>query len=223
LTPAPQGFLSATNVAAFVNGRDVETDPEQFIRFNAFISTLPRGTVPALKYGLSLTTVLDSLGNIAERVVFSSIVEPYVLDETQPIALVKAFIHNGVGSTSGALIAAANLVIYGQILPDGTAVPGWKAAGVPVIIAAATEVPLAITGTLTALPNFDKPTLVATASAAIATYLLSLNIGTSALFSEIVTIVMNLTGVGNFTLSQPLADTASTPSTKIMPGTIAIT
>ncbi|MGF6641778.1 baseplate J/gp47 family protein [Paraburkholderia sp. MM6662-R1] len=223
MTPSPDGFISATNLSAFDNGINAETDPEQQIRFNNFISTLPRGTVAALKYGLSLTTVTDALGNVTERVVFSSIVEPYLNDDTQPFAYVQCFIHNGVGSTSSALVAQANQIIYGYYLPDGTPVPGWKAAGVKVDISAATEMPLAVTGTLEALAGYDQPTLCTLAQSAIFTYLQSLPIGTSALFSEMIALVMGITGVANFTLTAPVADTSSTPSTKIMPGTIAIT
>jgi uncharacterized phage protein gp47/JayE len=223
MTPSPNGFISASNLSAFDNGIDAETDPEQEIRFNNFISTLPRGTVPALKYGLSLTTVTDSLGNVTERVVFSSIVEPYVTDQTQPIALVNCYIHNGIGGTSSALVARANQIIYGYYLADGTPVPGWKAAGVNVTINAATEVPLAVTGHLFALAGFDQPTLCTLAQSAVFTYLQNLPIGATALFAEIIALVMGITGVANFTLSAPTGDTTSTASTKIMPGVISIT
>lgn len=225
MTPAATGLVGATNLSAFVSGRDVETGPQQFIRFNNFISTLPRGTVPSLYYGLSLTFISDAFGNLIERVVFSSVVEPYVLDDTQPIALVNAFIHNGVGSTSSALVAQANKIIYGYYLANGTAVPGWKAAGIPVIIAAATEVPLAVTGRLTALAGYDQPTLCGLAVTAIFTYLQNLNIGATALFAEISALVMAIPGVSNFVLSAPApgVDTPSTPSTKIMPGVIGVT
>ena len=222
-TPAIDGFVSATNLSAFDNGRDLETDAEQQIRFNNFISTLPRGTVAALKYGLSTATVTDVLGNVIERVVFSSIVEPYVSDATQPISLVNCYIHNGVGDTSSQLVTDDSKVLYGYYLDDGTPVPGWKAAGVEVTVNAATEVPLGVTGTLVATAGYDQPTLCALAESAIYAYLQNLPIGASALFAEVIALVMGITGVANFTLSLPAGDTTSSASEKIVPGTISVT
>jgi len=66
--PVPTGFVSATNTIAFINGTDTETPDEQKIRFNAFISTLSRGTVAAIRYGCTTTVLLDAGGNVTERV-----------------------------------------------------------------------------------------------------------------------------------------------------------
>lgn len=222
MTPAPNGFVSATNLSPFANGVDAETDAERQLRFNAFIASLPRGTVAALNYGLKLTVVTDSQGNEIERVVYASVVEPYLADASQPIALVNCYIHNGVGSTSSALVTLATQIINGYYDSTGAAVPGWKAAGVNVTVAAATELPLAVTGTLTAAAGADKPTLVTQAQQAIATYIQGLDIGVPALLAEIITLVMSITGVANFALTAPTADTTADNKTKLMPGAITI-
>ena len=221
--PAPANFLSATNLAAFSNGGDAETDEQRKVRFVAYIASLPRGTVAALEYGLKTTVRLDSAGNEIERVATVSVVEPWIADNNQPIALVNCYVHNGVGGTSAALVTLARQIAYGYYDAAGNAVPGWKAAGVKVEVYAATETAVAVTAVLTAAAGYDKPTLVTAASQAIAAYLLSLKIGEPAIRSEIIAIAMNIDGVTNFVATLPAGDTSAASSVKLMPGTITIT
>jgi uncharacterized phage protein gp47/JayE len=224
-TPAITGFVSATNLSAFVNGRDAETDAERLIRFNAYISTLPRGTNGGIEYGLSTVNVTDSAGNIGEQVKLYKVVEPYLTDATQPIALVNAYIHNGVGNTSSALLAQAKQVIAGYTKADGTKVAGYKAAGVPVNIYIATEVPLAVTGviTLSDSDTYDFATVSAAVQSALYTYLQGLDINASAIRSEMVALIMAVDGVADVTLTAPVGNTAVTTGQKIMPGTFTFT
>lgn len=221
--PVIAGFVSASNLAAFVSGVDTESIDDRKNRFNAFIAALPRGTVAALTYGLNLTYLVDAQGNKIERVVSSSIVEPYVADNTQPIALVNCYIHNGVGSTSGALVTRAREVVYGYYDANGVAVPGWKAAGVKVDVFAASETTVAVTGVLTAVAGYDKPTLINQAQQIVYTYILSRPIGAPVIKAEIIALIMNIEGVFNIALTAPGADVTASASTKLMPGTIALT
>jgi uncharacterized phage protein gp47/JayE len=221
--PAVNGLQSAQNLAAFINGVDTETDQDRKSRFNAFIAALPRGTVAAIKYGLQLAYLQDAAGNITERVASSSIVEPWVADNTQPIALVNCYIHNGSGATSGDLVNRARQVIYGYYDQNGIAVPGWKAAGVKVNIFAATETAIGVSGVITAAAGYDKPKLIAQAQQAVYTYILSLSIGAPVIVSEIIALVMGIEGVTNFALSAPSADVTADFQTKLMPGAIALT
>lgn len=233
MTPSPAGFVSATNLAPFVNGQDAETSAQQQVRFNAFIASLPRGTIPALYYGMSVASVLDANGNVIERPVFTSVVEPYVTDGTQPVGLVLCYIHNGVGSTSSALVTNATASLYGYYTSAGVAVPGYKAAGVKVVLAAATEVAVNVAGAITAAAGYSKvdtvvngvtvPGLITLATAAIFSYLQSIPIGKSALVAELYALVMAIPGVYNYAPTLPAADVTSTNSQKIMPGTIALT
>lgn len=224
-TPAITGFLSATNLSAFVNGRDSETDADRLIRFNAYISTLSRATPSAIEYGLSTVSLTDSSGNITEQVKLYKVVEPYLTDSTQPIALVNAYIHNGVGSTSSALLAQAQKVIAGYTATDGTKVAGYKAAGVPVNISLANEVPLAVTGvlTLTDSNTYDFATVSAAVQSAIYTYLQDLDINASAIRSEMVALIMAVDGVSDVALSAPTGNTAVATGQKIMPGVLTFT
>lgn len=223
LAPAVTGLVSATNLSAFLSGTDEESIDDRKVRFNAFVSSLNRGTVAALSYGLNLSNLTDAQGNIIERVVSSSIIEPWLTDDTQPISLVKCYIHNGVGATSSGLVARARDVIYGYYDALGVAVPGWKAAGVKVEVYAATEVAVNVTGVLVAQSGYDKPTLLALAGPVVYSYILALGIGKPAIKSEMIALIMNIDGVANITLSVPSGDTAATAVTKLMPGTIALT
>lgn len=230
--PAIPGFVSAINLQPFVNGRDLETDDERLIRFNAYISTLSRATVPAVEYGLSTVAVSDSSGNVTEQVKLYKVVEPYLTDNTQPIALVNAYIHNGIGNTSSALLAQAKKIIAGYTASDGTKVPGYKAAGIPVNISIATEVPLNIAGVITLIDNetYNFATVKSNAQAAVYAYLQGLDISdtaslsqASAVNAEIVSLVKAVDGVFDFELTAPTANTSVAVGSKIMPGTFAFT
>jgi uncharacterized phage protein gp47/JayE len=220
--PAIGGFQSAENLAAFVSGVDTENEQDRKNRFNAFIAALPRGTVAALTYGLNLAYLTDANGNKTERVVSSSIIEPWVDDDTQPIALVNCYIHNGSGGTSGDLVNRAREVIYGYYDDSGMAVPGWKAAGVRVDVFPATEVLVDVTGVLTAVAGYDKSALIVEAEQVIYTYILSLAIGAPVIKSELIALVMGIDGVFNVTFSDPADDVLADRQTKLMPGAIAL-
>jgi hypothetical protein len=232
MTPSPAGFVSAANLAPFVSGQDTETPAQQQLRFNAFIASLPRGTVRALYYGMSLAAVLDANGNVIERPIFTSVVEPYLTDPTKPVALVNCYVHNGVGNTSAALVAQVTASLYGYYTPQAVPVPGYKAAGVKVVVAAATEIPVNVAALITAATGYSKADtvvngvtisgLITLATAAIASYLQSIPIGGSALVAKIDALVMAIPGIVNYTPTLPAGDTASTMAQKIMPGTIAL-
>lgn len=223
LTPEPEGFVSAVNMSPFASGVDEETDEGRKLRFNAFIESLNRGTVAALRYGLSTTVLVDSMGSETERVVTSSVVEPWLTDPNEPISLVRCYIHNGVGSTSGELVDRARQIVYGYNDANGNPVPGWKAAGVRVEVFAATEQAVNVSAALTAAPGYDKPSLVTSAQQALFAYLIALPIGRTAIRSEMIAIVMNIEGVENFVVTLPVGDVTASASTKLMPGALNIT
>ena len=219
----PVGFLSASNLVAFIDGRDLETAAQQKTRFNAFIATLPRGTPAALAYAArDLTFLTDANGAVTEQVAFVNVDEPYERgDTTKPLGEVDVYIHNGVGSTSMALVLQAQTIIYGYYDGNGNPVPGYKAAGAHVTVYAATEQPVPVTAALSA-PAALKPGLVTQATSLIAAYILGLPIGATCVAAKITQIVMDLPGVTDFVFTVPLADTTANYATKNMPGAIAI-
>lgn len=220
--PIP-GVDAVTNMAAFANGRDAETDEERKARFQGYISTLPRGTIAAVSYGARSAVMIDATGQITEFAKYAVVVEPYLEDANIPVGLVDCYIHNGVGDTSVGLIAEAQRIIDGYRLDDGTAVPGWKAAGVIVNVAAAQEVPIAIAGAITVHAGVDEAAAIADAAAAAANYLVTLNIGADAIRSEIIAQIMSVPGIYNVALTLPAADVGMAINQKAMPSTITLT
>lgn len=217
------GFVSASALFSFSSGSDDETEEEQKLRFTAFVATLNRGTVSAIKYGLTLVAVLDAGGNISERVRYSNIVEPWLTDPLEPPALVKVYIHDGVSGASTALIARAHDVIDGYYDGAGNPVSGWKAAGVKVDIIGATTATTAVTGVLTIGLGYVTSAVLEEVDAAIADYIAQLDIGADVLKSEVIAAAMNIDGVVNFIPSLPSADVAIASTAKAMPGTITLT
>ncbi|MFT8945935.1 MAG: baseplate J/gp47 family protein [Acetobacter aceti] len=214
------GFVSATNTAKFSNGAAAETSDARLARFNEFILSLARSTVYGIDYGLSSVSLTDANGNITEAVKFKTVVEPYLSDPTKPTANIYAYIHNGVGSTSTALIAAAQTVVDGSYEADGTPVPGYKAAGVVCTVLACPEETVAVTGVITPEDGYDLTDLESSLSSAHSTYLLSLAPGQSAEVMRLYALAEEITGISDFVMSVPAADVApSTAWTKLMPGT----
>jgi phage-related baseplate assembly protein len=121
------------------------------------------------------------------------------------------------------LVARVTEDINGYYQTDGTAVPGWKAAGVHVVVAAATEVSVAVTGVITMSPGAAKPPALILAANAVSLYIKSLSLGSKVVLSELVAIIMAIDGVYNVALSAPTADTTIGASSKAMPGTISLT
>lgn len=223
VAPAVPGITSASNLSAFASGIDTETDDERKSRFNAFVSALNRGTIDAIRYGLTLANLTDASGNIIERVASSSIIEPWLTDPGATVSLINAYIHNGVGSTSSDLVDRAEEVVYGYTDVSGARVPGWKAAGTKLLVYAATESTVAVTGVLTAADGYDKPTLVSDATQVIYTQIVSLGIGDDLIKSEMVRRVKEIDGVFDIVFSLPAGNVAANNQTKLMPGVITIT
>lgn len=221
----PPGFLSAANLVAFINGNDEETAEQQKTRFNDFITTLARGTNAALVFGArSKSFLVDGAGNVVERVAFANTYEPWVDDRTQPVGLVQIFLHNGVGGTSGALIAKARTVLYGYVDPaTGLRVPGYKAAGIKLDVIAATELAVSLTGKVSAKPGYSSLVLATSAVTTIATYIAGLDIGQTFILAKVIELVMEIPGVSNFVLTGTPTDLTASYAQKFVPGALAIT
>lgn len=222
--PTPTGFVSAINEAPFISGSDAESPEDRKNRFRDYISTLSRGTVASIVFGLKTVFLLDSVGNKKERVVFANAVEPYKLNPMNPRGLVNTYIHNGIGGTSNDLINEAKKIIDGYVDQANKKIAGYKPAGTEVTIVAATEVPVDFTAEIEAIDGFDVDMLCDQATDQIGAYILSLDINTPFLFSEAVRIIKTITGVYNVIVSVPdNIDIQSGMDEKLMPGDIEIT
>lgn len=223
VSPTVPGFLSATALSGFINGLDAETILEQKARFLDYIATISRGTVSAVKYGASTAHVLSDTGYIIESVEESVIIEPWLTDSFQPPGLVNLYIYNGASGASSALIAQTSKVIDGYEDDYGNPVPGWKAAGVKVVVTGATLVPIAVTGVVTVAALYVQASVTTAVTDAISGYIAALPIGGDVFLAEIVAVGMSVDGVQNFHVSVPTADTTIAANAKAMAGTFTIT
>lgn len=221
------GISSVSNPQPLVNGRDAESDDDRKTRFRGYISTLARGTKAAVEYGAKTAKLVDALGVVTEYVAYAGVVEPWVTDSSQPISLVRVYIHNGASATSGDLVLQAQRVIDGYYESDGVTIApgsGWKAAGVKCIVQAASDLPVNVTGTIEVLAGYDATSVKALCESAVRSYIQSLSVGADVLLSEVIAIVRrDVQGVFNVTLSAPLADVAVASSAKAIAGTITLT
>lgn len=218
------GVSTVTNTAPIINGRDVESEDDRLTRFRAYISTLSRGTVSAVLYGAKSASLKDSIGQVYEYVALASLEEPWLADDEQPVGLVNVFIHNGAANTSSDLVAEAQKIIEGYYMADGTPIPGWKAAGVKVVVDAATDQSVSVTAAMEIDVGYEAAAVIAEAQAALTFYLQGLTVGASVLRAELISIIKrDVPGVTNVTLTVPATDVAVPISAKAIPGAITLT
>lgn len=224
LVSAISGISTVTNPAPFVNGRDAETDDERKVRFQSYIASLARGTKAAVEYGAKTAYMTDSAGVITEYVAYANVVEPWVADSAQPIGLIQCYIHNGASATSPTLVTKTQQVIDGYYDTSGTAVPGWKAAGVKCVVQAATDQPVNVTGTVVVESGFTASAVITNCTNAVKSYLQKLSVGEDVRLSELVAIIRrDVEGAFNVTLSAPTADVVIAGNVKAIPGTVTLT
>lgn len=222
LVTAVTGIASVTNPSPFINGQDVETDDERRVRFQGFIASLARGTKASIEYGAKTVNLTDSLGAITEYVAHANVIEPWVTDSAQPISLVRVYIHNGASATSGTLVTRCQQVIDGYY-DGGTAVPGWKAAGVQCIVSAASDQAVNVTGTVTIAGGYSSVDVLATCTSAIKDYLQSMDVGEDVRISELIAIIRrDVEGAFNVTLTVPSGDVSVADNAKAIPGTVTL-
>lgn len=141
VTPAG-AELTATNPAAILSGRDDETDETRRVRFSEWVQTIHRATADAISYGAATARLLDASGIPVE-----SVRSAQTVDELLP-GTATCYIWNGevyealAPAASPELRAEAQRVVDGYTALDGAKVPGYKAAGAAVTVAAATIVPV---------------------------------------------------------------------------------
>lgn len=223
VSPNVAGFVSAESVNGFIDGMDAESILERKARFVEYVSTLARGTAAALRYGAKTAKIYDASGFVIEEVKGSAVIEPWLTDNTQTPGLVNLYIYNGSDGASGTLLGQVSKVIDGYYDTSGNPVAGWKAAGVKVVVAAATLVSVAVTGVITVDSGYSAATVKEAVSDAISAYIAGLEIGADVIQSEIVALGMGVEGVTNFRVTIPSADTVIAINAKAVVGTFTLT
>lgn len=138
------------------SGRDAESDAEREVRFAAFIASLSRGTLVAIKYAASQAVVLGVTGTVDEYVTRTGLVEQS--------GRVRVYIHSSNGTPSAALIANGQARIDGYVdAGTGVVVPGFRSAGVRVDVLAMVEHSVTSTISVAMLPGYTLTTAVVNA------------------------------------------------------------
>jgi uncharacterized phage protein gp47/JayE len=193
MTDSVTGVESVTNANAMVGGIDVESDYSFKSRFQAYIEGLAGSNLAGLKAGALSVNGITS----------ASVVEliPAVANVN-----VNVYVDNGLSTgTPSATIAEVQSVIDG----DGTqANPGYRAAGVNVVVLSPSIVTQNIVGTvIVANTNVDATEVGNNVNQAVLDYVNNLGVGENIIRFKIIDAIMGIYGVTDCTLTTPSGNT----------------
>ncbi len=206
--------VASTNRQPILNGRYEETDAEQRARFTDYIASLARGTLGALEYGARLA-MLEEGGVIVEQV------RQVALVETP--GRVELYLHNGVGSTSAALVTRTQAIIDGyRDDAQDLIVPGYRPAGMAVACQAMSDVPLTVTATVTLAAGYVLEDVRVQAQAAL-TSLLRYFTGDLLTVPAIINTLYGVAGIADLTLLAPVVGQSYQRHQRPVYGTVNLT
>jgi len=205
LGTAVAGIDNVTNVLAFTNGANAESDASVKARFPLYIAGLSKATASAigsailgvqqgLTYGLAL--------NVDESGVYTPGHFVVTLDD-------------GTGTPSSALLAA----VY-------AAVDAVRALGETFSVQAPTVVTINVGLTLTPQGGFNKLDMEGPLAAAITAYIDALPVGTDLSYTRLAQVIYDaipgISLITGYTINSAAADIAIGPTSVAKPGTIAV-
>lgn len=228
-SPIP-GIASIKNLQAFTNGKDASTEADRRAAFTAYVQSLPRGTVTALKYGAKTAKLTDDFGLVTEQVRKVFLVEgttpATVLTDAleSPISLssgnVALFIHNGSGVASSDLITQCQKVIDGYYDNQGTLQPGWRAAGIPVTVYPAKLQTQNVNVEITVAKGFQLNQIAQLVVLATQNCFNVLDVGETLLYTDLLMFLKLIPGVLDVILVTPTTDTDPPDNALVTLGTI---
>lgn len=202
------GVTSVTNPNAATGGTPAETQFQYQTRFQAYIEGLAKTNLAGLIYGALSVSAITS----------ASAVENF-----PPVGNVNVYLYVDNGQLSGVtsdIIDQVQAVIDG----DGTATnPGYRSAGVNVVVAAPGIVTVNIAALVTTLNGYDLDKMQSDINTAITNYINGLGVGASVIYNEIVAQIMGVNGVSDVDLTLPSSNTAISGSQVARVGTISVT
>lgn len=164
-------------------GTDSESQFQYQARFQAFIEGLAGSNIAGLK---------------AAALSVSGVTSASVVEEIPPVSNVNAYLYIDNGSQTG---ASSSLVsqVQGVINGDGTTTnPGYRSAGVNVVVVAATIVAIDIAATvIPTSTSLSTSVLQSDVITAVTNYVNSQGTGDNIVYYEVVTSIMNVYGVAN--------------------------
>lgn len=209
-----EALVDSTNRQPILNGRYEETDAEQRTRFVAYIASLARGTLGALEYGARLA-MIEADGVIVEQVRHVAIVETP--------GRVELYLHNGVGSTTQALVDRAQRLIDGyRDDAQDLIVPGYRPAGMAVVCQAITDVPLTVTATVTLAAGYTLADVRVQAQAALISLLRYFS-GSLLTVPSIINTLYGVPGISDLVLLAPVVGQPYLIHQRPVYGTVTLT
>lgn len=210
MTDTVDGVETVTNAAAATGGLNEESDYAYKQRFRSYIEGVGRSNLSGLIFGaLSVDGVTSA-----------SVVELF-----PPVANVNARLYIDDGS-SGGVSSAKILEVQDVIDGDGTEEnPGYRAAGVNVVVTKPTTVTQNVDVSITLIDDssVDSDQVELDVNQAITNYINNLWVGEDIIHAELVAAVMSVYGVYDCTVSTPAGNTAISASQVGRVGTITLT
>jgi len=182
------GVDTVTNALAATGGVDQETSIAYKSRFQAYIEGLGRANLAGLKAGALSVAGITSV----------SIVELF-----PPVADVNVDLYIDDGSSGGvttAKVVATQAVIDGDGTEDN---PGYKAAGINVVVKKPSIVTQNIGATLSILSGVDTDQLETDVINALTAYVNTLGVGSNIIYNELIAAIMGVFGVTDVSLTTP--------------------
>lgn len=197
--------VTVTNSVAVISGSDIETSDQRTNRFQQWVNSLHRGDVNALLYGAKTAQILDSYGYISEQVIKAQVVQG---SGTNTI-----YVDNGTYNTSANLITQCQQVINGYVDANGNIVAGYKAAGIPSTVMAATVQNVTVTIKATPKTGYTLAMIQQSIIDSVTNLVQSLNVGDTLSMAALNLAIGNTPGVLNYQIVAPVADTAPAAGT----------
>lgn len=202
------GIDTVTNVAAFTNGFNAESDVALKARFVLFINSLAKGTESAIGFAVQ---------SVQQGMQYQIIENPPPAPGSPPA--VTLYVDDGSGAIPAGTLTAAT-----------TAAQAMRAAGVSLGVFAATKLLANVTMTIATAPGYSHPTVVAQVVAAITAFINGLGLGATAALGQLSYMqvasvafgVQGVTDVTNYTLNGVAADLVPASGVVIKAGSIVV-
>lgn len=185
------GVDSVTNALTATGGVDEESTISYKKRFQDYIEGLGRCNLAGLSAGALSVEGITSV----------SVVELF-----PPVANVNVDLYVDDGSASG---ISSELLTYVQSVVDGDGTesnPGYRAAGVNVVVKSPGVVTQDIDLTVSVIAGIDTTQLETDAVDALTQYVNTLGIGADIIYNELIAAVMGVYGVADVSISTPSAN-----------------
>lgn len=208
----PVTGLTVTNPSAqpLQAGRNAETPTELQARIQNKVAENQRGTLNACAIGALLTTLTDGAGAVTEAVVKAQGYD-FPVASAYPNTNAWLYVFNGVGSASATLLSTAQGIINtGFTDAHGTAQPGFKAAGVFVVVVDAPEIAQAVSALITVAPGYTWATVQSAVETAIHTWIAALDLGATWINSALLQAILAVPGVADAVITTPSANVGPT-------------